>query len=229
MNYLRFGLAVLRWLAVMIVLALGALTAPIVYPLAYLLRAPLRVINLIPYLRYLTLPLYIYLDDEDFENPPVWWLRAKGLKMDSALNRFWSAYRWNGFRNTIWNFHLLTEHDHSKAGMVYSKGLLFKNFEVNKNPFDFAVLKYVNQNGEYTDNNGDFLSIRFSIIGRMFCVYEYKGNTFFRYSFAKKLPLLGWTELQMGTNDKRYTFRFKIKGDVPVYPPEYSSYEFTEL
>lgn len=216
-TFFKFSIAVLRWLAVMIILALGALTAPIVYPLAYVLRAPLRVLNLIPYVRYLTLPLYIYLDDEDFENPPSWWLKAKGLKMDTALNRFWSAYRWNGFRNTIWNFHLLTEHEHFKAGMVYSKGLLFNDFAPDRNPFNFAVLKYVDSFGNYTDNAGEYLSTKFSYLGSMFCVYEYNDTTFFRYSFARKLPIIGWTELQIGTNDKRYTFRLKIKGIQPIY------------
>jgi len=217
-TFFRLSLAVLRWLAFMIVLAIGALTAPIVYPLAYVLRTPLRVFNYIPYLRYLTILLYIYLDDEDYETPPVWWLRDKGLKMDTALNRFWSAYRWNAFRNTIWNFHLLTAHDHSRPEKIYSKGLLWKNFRpLNSDVFSFAVLKYVDSSGNYSDNSGEYLSVRFSYIGSMFCIYEVNGDVFFRFSLAKNIPLLGWTEIQIGTNEKRYTFRLKIKGKQKVF------------
>lgn len=217
-TFFRFTLSVFRWLAVMIVLSVGALTAPLVYPLAYILRTPLRVINEMSYLRYLTLILYIYLDDEDYEQPPTWWLRDKGLKMDSTFSRFWACYRWNGFRNTIWNFHLLTEHDHSRANEVYAKGLLYKDFKpLIGDVFSFAVLKYVDIFGDYADNSGEYLSVRFSYLGKMFCIYEVNGRTFFRFSLAKKLPLLGYTEIQLGTNDKRYTFRFKIKGKQEVF------------
>jgi hypothetical protein len=46
--------------------------------------------------------------------------------------------------------------------------------------------------------------------------YLVENTLYWRYSLAKKIGKF-WIELHLGTNDRRYTVRFKIKTNLKIY------------
>lgn len=194
-------LSILRWVLVMLVNLLGYLTAKVVYPLAYLLR------NVDLFRNKL---LWWFYDDEI---PEAWhyqnWL--KGRK-----ETFWRMYQWHTLRNPAWNLQASLKPKQGLKNYVSSKGWHKEDGNYDISVFKLCVLKYVDKNGEYDDLTGDYLSLRYSIIGKMFVWYTIDNTLYWRYSVAKKLFKKIWWELQLGTNDRRYTFRLKIK-KVKIY------------
>lgn len=85
-------LPLIKWGVIMLINLLGFLTAPIIFPIAYLLRDIKLFRNYI---------LWIYYDDEDdFGFNVSWWMRDKKPS-------FWMAYKWCAIRNPAWNLHTL--------------------------------------------------------------------------------------------------------------------------
>ena len=186
---------------------LGFVTAPLVFPIAYLLRN-VRIVR--------EKLLWIYYDDEDeFGYDVNWWMvnRSRG---------FWSAYKWCAIRNPAWNLHTLSTFvggwstiNKSEKDYVFltPKGLLQKNGKVLEPSFRVtAVLKYVDADGNYMDNKGEFLSLKYSTIGsQLVKFYDIRTRKeYWRYSYANKLIGNIWMEIQIGYTT-RATFRFKIK------------------
>ena len=78
----------IRWFLFMMVSLLGFLTAPVIFPIAYLLRKIKVFRNNI---------LWIYYDDEDeFGFDVDWWMQGR-------KKNFWTAYKWAALRNPAWN------------------------------------------------------------------------------------------------------------------------------
>lgn len=88
---------------------------------------------------------------------------------------------------------------------------------IENNPSVMCNFKYVNDKGVFKNNKGDYLSIRYSILGSAFTWYTIDGTLYFRYSFADKIIKRYWIEFQWGTTNKRYTFRLKIKKNLITY------------
>lgn len=131
------------------------------------------------------------------------WIKEKGLKKN-----LWTAWRW-AFRNPSWNFHIYIKPKEGTKHLIRSKGSLTKNGK-KPNIYEFAVIKTLNERGEYAGNYGKYFSIIHSIIGKILVWYKIGKTTYFRFSKVWKWSLF-WFELMIGTNDVRYLFRFKIK------------------
>ena len=196
--------AILKWVGIMILNLLGLLTSIVVFPLAYILRDVKIVRNKI---------LWIYYDDEDeFGWDVHWWMVGK-------KKGFISAYRWCVLRNPAWNlqglFIFKEKPSQTNSKILNSKGTLTKGGK-KVDDFGVAVLKYVDKDGNYMDNMGEFLSLKYSIIGSKSLVFNYtnketgKISKYFRYSFANHIINSFWVELQIGFTT-RPTFRMKLK------------------
>lgn len=211
-------LSFLRWLFFAILVAgLLALLAYVVYPLSYSMRTCLRKCRNSPskIKRAIALPLWLFLDDEDYrvqnhDYGPDWWRTAKGLKMETKWQRFKAAYLWAVVRNPAWNHYQVIKPREGIIEVVSSNIPLILHEELH--PLDFAVLKWVDKDGNYSDNKGEFISMDFSKLGKVFTWYKCSGRLYFRTSYAGYVYWMNrWVEMQAGTNDRRYTVRFKIK------------------
>jgi len=200
---MRKIISILRWIAVMLISLLGFVTAPIIFPIAYLLR------NVKLFRNHL---LWYYYDDEDTIYGTEWFRYSSGYKLEGVFwfDKFVCAYHWSALRNPAWNLQASLQPEQSTKWIQSSKGMLNKYGKIQK-VTEMAVLKYMNIDGIYSDNKGEYLSLRYSILGSMFLWYEVSRKLYWRYSYAKNVYKDYWVEIQLGTNDRRYTWRLKIK------------------
>ena len=194
----------------MLVSLIGFVTAPLIYPIAYILR------NVKLFRRHL---LYYYYDDEDGYYGTEWFRESSGYKLEGVFwfDKFVCAYHWSALRNPAWNLQASLTPKQGAKFMVDFNGKLTKNGE-RQRMTEMAVLKYVNFFGHYMDNKGEFLSLQYSIIGSMFLWYEIDDTMYWRYSLAKNVYKNYWLEVHLGTNDRRYTWRLKLKKN-KIYLP----------
>lgn len=199
--------SIIRWVLTMLINLLGFLTAPIIFPILYPFRNT--------WVRE-TKPFWFYFDDEcEFGFDVEWWTARDNFKPN-----FWWAYKWAALRNPAWNLQAslaIHENDQNykdRHDIVSARGQLTKD-EITLHPTNTAVLKYVDKNGNYMDNKGEFLSIKHSILGSMFLWFEYNNKLYWRYSKASKFIGNLWIEIQIGITH-RYTFRMKFK-KVKIY------------
>lgn len=210
-------ISIFRWILLGIIIpGIFALLAYVLFPLAYILRRPLRrgISSSFLSVRILSSILWVFLDDEEYlyhghDCGPDWWRLAKGLKIYNPWQQFKAAYLWGAVRNPAWNQYYFFHPKFGEAELISLKGDLTQD-GIRVSLMHFAVLKYVDSNGNYSDNKGDYLSLVYSILGESMVWYQIDGRLYFRYSFAG-YRFGRWWELQLGTNDRRYTFRFKIK------------------
>jgi hypothetical protein len=196
---------VLKWISIMVINLLGFLTAPIIFPIAYLLK-DIRIVR--------KKLLWIYYDDEDnFGWDVHWWSQSNNYKRN-----FWTAYKWCAIRNPAWNLHTLFKINYNPTFIVTKeKGLIQKNHKIIKpNFFNTCVLKYVNENGDYMDNKGEYLSLAYSVIGKSFIIFYLNNKKYFRFSYANMFFNDIWLEIQLGWST-RATFRLKIKKIEKIY------------
>jgi hypothetical protein len=179
----------LKWLLIMLANLFGFVTAPIVFPIAYLFKGVSFVRN------YL---LWLYYDDEDeFGYNVGWWMKGRE-------RGFFTAYRWSALRNPAWNLQALWMLDYNDT------------FNIIRGNDRTCVLKYVDEDGNYMDNQGEYLSLKHSIIGSEFLLFNLNGKKYWRYSYAESPFGNIWFELQIGFTT-RATFRFKIKNIKKIY------------
>lgn len=242
--------AFFRWALYAILIAgIGAILARIIYPIAYVLRKPIRKGREIKIVKYLVFPLWIFLNDiEDTDYGEHWWREANGYDFNNKnwWNLFKIAYHWAAIRNPIWNTYSIDPlENRDKRLVVTSTGTLTRNNEEIKDSMVFANLKYVNPLGEYKDNVGEFLSIKFSRLGAKFTWYTIDGNKgiYWRYSYAgtvdnkvlkyiysipyntkaifiksRKFGIQKFhTEVHLGSTNNRFTVRFKIKRNLIIF------------
>jgi hypothetical protein len=215
----------IRWFIIAVLLQLILIPVSyIIYPISYLLRKQLRhyYYNGTILERALVIPLWIVLDDEVFygsgdDYGEQWWKNVNNIKVWELgpWQRFVVAYKWGVIRNPAWNQYQLFKPKQGQKNIVSERGELLKNGE-QVSLLNFAVLKYVNSLGQYTDNQGEYLSLQYSVIGKSMVWYLIENTLYWRYSIAKKIGKF-WIELQLGTNDRRYTVRFKIKKGLKIY------------
>ena len=188
-------------------------------------------------------PFWYYFDEEDGYYGNNKFLNNEKRKPTNWFNKFILAYKWNSFRNPAWNWQAsLKPKDGYKIVYGIPKGELKKNGNTDISVFEFAVIKYVDENGKYQDNFGPLLSLKYSIIGKMLTWYKVGKTLYFRYSYVKEvdsrfvnfifsipynivaifssLPIQvndHWIEFQIGTSDARYTWRSKVKRNPIIY------------
>ena len=190
----------MKYIIRMIINLLGFISAPIVFPIAYGLRKVKIVRNKL---------LWYYYDDEDeFGYEVEWWM------MDRKRN-FATAYKWCAIRNPAWNLHASSKLPNVTKEYVFKspKGSLRKNHKVVYPSLNVsAVLKYVDKDGKYMDNKGEYLSLTHSILGSQFVRFynQVDARRYWRYTFADRVVGSIWIELQIGYTT-RPTFRLKIK------------------
>ena len=188
----------LKWLLQMMLNLFGFLTAPIMFPIAY-------VYAFIPFVRNKL--LWIYFDDEDgYGYDVAWWMGDK-------KRNFWTAYKWCALRNPAWNLHTVFLFKKSDMFLpIKIKGGLIKNGNILKwDRWSIATLKYVDAQGNYMDNKGDYLSLKYSTLGKQFVIFKnLDEELYWRFSYAGNVYKSFWVEFQIGYSS-RPTFRLKIK------------------
>lgn len=209
--------SVIRWVFIAVILQIIIIPLSyIIFPISYLLRDKLRAIMQGRCLFYKTFafPLWVFLDDmeyyvqgHDYGEP--WWRKAKGLSLDTKWQRFKAAYLWGVVRNPAWNQYEVIKPKQGDKNIIKYNGHLTRNGE-EVGIEEFATLKWIDEEGNYSDNKGKYLSSKYSTFGKMFLWYKIKGTLYWRYSFANKVRNR-WIEVHLGTTDLRYTIRFKIK------------------
>jgi len=193
--------SVVNYLLNILILLLGFLTAPIIFPLYYALKNTKYVKKGF---------LWLYGDDEDGIYGAQYWKDAKGIKKDT----FWTAYRWAALRNPAWNLHTIVAPERAPEREIRSFGKLYKNLK-RIDLYNMAVIHHVNENGEWNNNSGKYISMVYSILGYSFYFFEKNKAKYFRFSTAFRLFNIGrkslFFEMQIGTSRQRHLFKIKIK------------------
>ena len=241
-------LSYLRW-AFYAILVAGIYTflSLFLFPLAYLLRGPLRewyegtkvMYGPILFFNWATIILaiffgttlykiillvltifpllWIFLDDESYlingdDYGSEIWREQEGIEINTGWQKFIAAYKWGVIRNPAWNMYSIFRTKKGDPTIISEKGYLERN-GVSWPLINSAVIKWEDGEGNYTDNNGKCISKKFSIFGKSKIWYEIDNTLYWRYTFAGKKKFLWWEymEIQLGTNDKRYKIRFKVK------------------
>lgn len=147
---------------------------------------------------------WFFLNDESdygFE----WWRKANKVNKKNL----WNAYRWSAIRNPMWNLEKQIRPEPMHL-LISVKGEITQGGKVLPG-LPFAVLKWEDDEGNYQDNKGEYISIKHSKIGQKGGWYvSSNGKYYFRFSLAKNVWKNIWVELMLGTTD-RYVVRFKIK------------------
>lgn len=147
---------------------------------------------------------YYYLDDET-DYGEKWYLKQNNLKLLKGIiyrktskgdwkvagcfRRFLYAYRWSVLRNPAWNMYQITKPEQGIKVVINYAGYLSQNgipVALSK----FGVLKWIDKEGNYTDNQGSYISYRFSIFGTSYLLYDINGKRYWRYSYCKKVKHL---------------------------------------
>lgn len=167
--------------------------------------------------------IWVWLDDEDGFYGTDWWRTKKKLKD----KHWWTAFNWLAVRNKMWNL-FSTKLMKPRRGWeqyVDHTGSLHKNFTIWR--YDqMAVLKWVNSgNINRPENNGEYLTIAYSVIGKMLYWYKRSGALYFRYSYARKAFSIWkwdfWIEFHAGTTMVRHTIRGKIYINPKIFEYDY--------
>lgn len=201
-------ISILRWIGVMLVNAVGFITAPLIYPLLYPFRNKINKVK----------PFWYYFDDEDGDYGTDWFRESLSYGENKDWwSKFRVAYKWSALRNPAWNL---------QANLVPKKGTikveeivklnLTRNNKIIVDINEFATLKFVDVLGNFKDNIGSYLSLKYSILGKAFIWYKIDNTLYWRYSFANKVSKKFWIEIHLGTG-RRYVFRLKIKKNLNVY------------
>lgn len=201
-------LSLLDWAKMMSINFLGFLSAPIIYPILYPLRED-------PDIRPKK-PFWYYFDDEDGSYGTDWFKESLlyGDKTDK-WSRFRIAYKWSALRNPAWNLQASLKPIDGEKELVSTKGYVERN-GVELDQYVFANFKYVNKDGAFKNNIGDFLSIKYSALGKRLTWYKVDDKLYWRVSYANNLVSKLWIELHLGVSNYRYTFRLKVKWNLKV-------------
>jgi len=125
--------------------------------------------------------LWFFLNDET-DCGERWWMKKNGYNQAVTWVQL---FRWNVIRNSHWNFKLSVR---PKIGQV-------ENVNIIKD----------------TTLRGGTMFCNYTIKGMQHCTYEIKGVKFFRYSFTKVIFKKILWNMQLGTNQKRYIYKSRMK------------------
>ena len=94
----------------------------------------------------------------------------------------------------------------------------------NINLLNTAELRFVNEDGRYTGNLGDYLSMRISVLGWALIWFTKKDKLYWRFSIAKKIYKNIWLHIEVGAFH-RYIFKIKLK-NIKILGFIYSGFKF---
>lgn len=224
----------------------------LIYSLIYSFYEPIFFLNMVTGSIIMFFFLWVFNDYELYRSEGSLygekrWLDGNGYDIENMdwWQKFKIAYLWNAIRNAAWNMYDVYVPAVGERVLKSFTGYLSKNDIYVANLYEFAVLRYVNAQGQYMDNQGDYLSIEFSVLGWSSVWYEVDGKLYYQYSFAETLEsristffcrlLLSftrlrnkeklkalwnspiWFELHYGNNERRYTLRMKVKGGLQIF------------
>lgn len=192
--------AIFNYVGALFLLLLTGLGGVLLYPIMYWF-----------YKDELNPPLWWWFDDEDGLYGADYWRKAKGI----TKKNFWISYRWCGLRNPMWNAKTKLIPISGFEYPIYEAGKLVHNGE-EVNLKNSAVFHYVNDEGVWNGNAGDWLSKTYSYLGWAFIWFEKDDKTYFRFSFAKQIWGKLGLEIQIGTFH-RYMFKIKLKWHNKVF------------
>jgi hypothetical protein len=190
------------------------------YPLSYALRVPVRKwhygSNKAKFC--LSLPLWCLLNDgESNDIGYKFFWDAWNIYPTSNWNRFKLAYLWNPLRNPCWNIYTYI---HPIYGEITDIDVITNEAEVWNpiagfiiaDPMENCVLKWLNEEGEASNNMGVQIDYDKSIFGKNFVYYRSNGVLHFRYSKAWANDDIGLArEIQLGSTETRFKIRNKLK------------------
>ena len=192
--------SIIHYLGASILMLLAFLGGTFLYPFIYPFRKHIR-----------NTPIFWWwFDDEDGYYGAEYWKKAKKI----TKNNFWISYRWCGLRNPMWNAHTKIVPKSGTEKVISAKGKLTqdgKEIALHNN----AVLIYVDENGKYTGNAGDFFSEKYSILGWSFVWFTIPGRLYWKFSLAKSIIWNIGINIQIGVFH-RYIFKFKINKLKPL-------------
>ena len=199
---IRKFFSILNYLGVGILLLLCWIGGVILYPFIYWTK------NWSASRKY---PLWWWFDDEDGLYGAEYWRTAKGI----TKKNWWVSCRWSAWRNPMWNAHTKII---PRTGMEIPKELFGKLERAGEEMdlMDSAVFHYVDDNGEWNGNVGDWLSIKHSYIGWTFVWFKKFDKLYWRFSFAKQIWGKLALEIQIGVFH-RYLFKIKLKWHNKVF------------
>jgi len=202
-------ISIVKWAGVMLVNLLFVLLAKVIYPLLY----PMRDWKLMDYK-----PFWWFFDDEDGDYGSDWFREtlSYGHKTD-WFSLFRIAYKWSADRNAAWNLQASLQPKDGEKVLISSGGSAVKDGKEVTNPMLFCGFKYVDINGLYKNNAGDFLSLKHSVIGTLWAWYTVEGTLYWRYSYANELFKGFWVETHLGINNHRFTIRHKWKFKLKIF------------
>lgn len=163
-------------------------------------------------------PFWWFFDDED-GNFGTQWFRDSlkyGNKLD-WLSLFRIAYKWAAVRNAAWNLQASLQPLDGEQIIISSGGSATKDGKVVTNLMAFCSFKYVDINGIYKNNIGDFLSLKHSTLGTLWAWYSVEGRLYWRWSYAGEVFKGFWIETHLGINNYRYTIRHKWKFNLKIF------------
>jgi len=210
----------IKWgLAIILVDVIMRLLCILFYPLAYALRVPVRKWHYGSNKAKFCLSL------------PLWWLLNDGKSNDIGAEWFWDAWniyptsRWNKIklaylwntRNPAWNTYTYIRPKYGKItdmDVITNTAMVWQGSKgfTTANPLASCVLKWLNEEGEASDNIGVQIDYDKSILGKNFVYYRIDGTLYFRYSKAWVNEDIGLArEVQLGVNYSRFKIRNKLK------------------
>lgn len=156
-------------------------------------------------------PLWWWFDDEDGLYGAEYWRKAKNI----TKKNWWISYRWCGLRNPMWNAHTKIIPKSGLQVPLKAYGNLIHDGQ-QTNLMNSAVFHYVNDDGTWNGNVGDWMSERYSYLGWTFVWFEVKESLYLRFSFAKQLIGPLGLEIQIGTFH-RHMFKIKLKWNKKIW------------
>ena len=167
-------------------------------------------------------PLWVYLDDEILHSSS-----NKDWLIYKASNGFFAWYKWHAFRNTMWNMKELVKPENARLNCKYSDEEVYQiRYDILKRNGEYvsvfgeclemAGYKWIDKNGQegWQVFSGDYISKKYSTIGKSVLWYYANRKLYYRYSVAKEIIVFGkiyYYEFKMGSSEKRYLLILKLK------------------
>ena len=167
-------------------------------------------------------PFWFWLDDEILsEESNADWLIYKESK------GMFAWYIWHAFRNSMWNAKELLKPENARLNCKYNNEEIHqiiyndltndgKPISIHGDCISMAGYKWIDKNGNegWQVFSGDYVSKKYSIIGRSVLWYYANDKLYYRHSVAKEIMLFGkkyYFEFKMGASEKRYLLILKLK------------------
>ena len=166
-------------------------------------------------------PFWFWLDDEILYNST-----NADWKIYRDSKGIFAWYKWHSFRNTVWNLKNKIKPESARLNCEFNNEKIAEirvdNLWRNGNPvsitgncLEMANYKWIDKNGVegWQVFSGDYVSKKYSTIGKSILWYYANGKLYYRHSIAKEITLFGkiyYYEFRMGASEKRYLLTLKL-------------------